>query len=117
IALPMAAPPALEIAVGAQAECVERYAGEFLGIGSQKLTDVAHFLSAGVVSFARGLNDTPKIAAMLLVIEALGIRWAVVAVALGIAAGGLLNAKKVAETISFRITPMNHGQGLAANLS
>ena len=35
--------------------------------------DRTHFLSAGVVSFARGLNDTPKIAALLLLAPALGV--------------------------------------------
>jgi PiT family inorganic phosphate transporter len=33
------------------------------------------------------------------------------------AAGGLLGARRVAETMSRRITAMNPGQGLAANLS
>jgi len=33
-----------------------------------------------------------------------------------VAIGGLLNAKKVAETISHRVTSMNHGQGFTANL-
>ena len=112
-----AAPPKLDICVGEQSACMERYAGSFLGINSQKVMDAAHFLSAGVVSFARGLNDTPKIAALLVVIKALDIRWGLVAVAGFIAAGGLLNARKVAETMSLKITAMNHGQGFSANLS
>jgi PiT family inorganic phosphate transporter len=33
------------------------------------------------------------------------------------AVGGLLNARKVAETMSKKITAMNHGQGFTANLS
>ena len=33
------------------------------------------------------------------------------------AAGGLLNARKVAETMANKITEMNPGQGLAANLA
>jgi inorganic phosphate transporter, PiT family len=96
---------------------VERYTGAFLGIRSQTIMDMAHFLSAGIVSFARGLNDTPKIAAMLLVVRALDIQWGIIAIAVAIAIGGLLNAARVAETMSHRITGMNHGQGLAANLS
>src|SRR2546430_4934342 len=40
--------------------CRERYGGNFLGLTSQQVVDAAHFLSAGTVSFARGLNDTPK---------------------------------------------------------
>ena len=82
-----------------------------------KASDAAHFLSAGIVSFARGLNDTPKIAAMLLVVKALDFRWAIVSVAIAMAIGGLLNSQKVAETMSLKITLMNHEQGLAANLS
>jgi PiT family inorganic phosphate transporter len=30
--------------------------------------------------------------------------------------GGLVSARKVAETMSRKITPMNHGQGFTANL-
>lgn len=115
--LETAAPMGFNLSIGEQAACAERYAGEFLGVGSQKLMDGAHFLSAGIVSFARGLNDTPKIAAMLLVIEALNISGGLVAVALMIAIGGLLNAKTVAETLSFKITSINHGQGFAANVT
>jgi inorganic phosphate transporter, PiT family len=33
------------------------------------------------------------------------------------AIGGLLNARKVAETMSKKITVMNHGQGFTANLT
>jgi inorganic phosphate transporter, PiT family len=97
--------------------CRERYGGNFLGFTSQELVDAAHFLSAGTVSFARGLNDTPKIVALLLLWKALDIRWGLTAVALTMAIGGLLNARKVADTMSKKITTMNHGQGFTANLT
>jgi len=97
-------------------ECVERYQGKFIGISSQKLLDSAHFLSAGVVSFARGLNDTPKIVGLLIVINALDIKWGMIAIAVAMAIGGLMNAKKVGQMISKKITPMNSGQGFTANL-
>jgi PiT family inorganic phosphate transporter len=87
-----------------------------LGVSTQKLLDVFHFISAGSVSFARGLNDTPKIVALVLVIKAVGIRWGMIAVAAGMAVGGLINARKVAITMSKKITPLNHGQGFTANL-
>ena len=96
--------------------CVEMYKGYFLGVNCQKLLDYFHFCSAGVVSFARGLNDTPKIVALLLLIKGLSIHWGMTAVAVGMAAGGLLNARKVAETMSNKITELNHGQGFTANL-
>jgi PiT family inorganic phosphate transporter len=97
--------------------CQQRYSGGFLGVSAGRLVDTLHFLSAGAVSFARGLNDTPKIAALLLVATALNIRWALVAVAVAMAVGGLLNAKKVADTMANKITDMNPGQGFAANLA
>ncbi len=85
-------------------------------INSQSLLDSAHIVSGGVVCFARGLNDTPKIVALMLAISALGLRWGMLAVAVGMAVGGVLNARRVAETMSRKITPLNHGQGFTANL-
>src|SRR6266478_657474 len=111
------ATPTLTLTVDEQENCRERYVGSFLGLSSQQLMDAAHFLSAGTVSFARGLNDTPKIVALLLLWKALDIRWGFVAVAITMAIGGLLNAKRVAETMSNKITTMNRGQGFAANLT
>ena len=104
----------LAVAVDSEAHCSERYAGAYLGINCQQTMDAAHFLSAGVVSFARGLNDTPKMAALLLVVQAFDIRWGLVLVAVAIALGGVLNARRVAETMSHKITAMNHGQGFSA---
>jgi len=109
--------PALTLTIDEQQNCRERYAGSFLGVGSQQVMDAAHFLSAGVVSFARGLNDTPKIVAMLLLWKALDIRWGFTAVGLAMAAGGILQARRVAVTMSRKITAMNHGQGFSANLA
>lgn len=109
--------PKLSVAVDNPSACIQRYSGAVFGINAGKLLDAAHFLSAGAVSFARGLNDTPKIMALLLVAEGLNIRLGLAGVATAIALGGLLNARKVAETMSRKITDMNPGQGFAANLS
>lgn len=102
--------------LGTQNACQQIYAGTILGINAQKALDINHFISAGVVSFARGLNDTPKIVAMLLALQALNIKFGMLAIALLMAAGGLINARKVALTMSKKITPLNHGQGFTANL-
>lgn len=110
-------PPTLSACVGETSHCEQRYAGRFLGVHCQQLMDAGHVLSAGVVSFARGLNDTPKIAALLLILPALGTRSGLVAVAVAMAVGGLLNSRKIAETMSHKITGMNHGQGFSANLA
>lgn len=111
------AAPAISLTIDEQQNCRERYAGSFLGVGAQQVMDAGHFLSAGTVSFARGLNDTPKIVALLLLWKAIDIRWGFAAVAVAIAIGGLLNARKVANTMSKKITAMNHGQGFTANLT
>lgn len=105
-----------DITIDTEEKCHQKYIGKFLGINSQKLVDLCHFISAGVVSFARGLNDTPKIVALLLGVTTFSIRGGMFAVGLGMAIGGLLNAKKVAHTVSKKITTLNPGKGLAANL-
>ncbi|MBE9126257.1 MULTISPECIES: inorganic phosphate transporter [unclassified Coleofasciculus] len=105
-----------DVTVNTTENCTERYKGRFLGINSQQLVDSCHFLSAGIVSFARGLNDTPKIVSLILMLQAISIQGGMLAIALRMAAGGLLNARKVAETMSKKITMMNHGQGFSSNL-
>jgi PiT family inorganic phosphate transporter len=113
---PLSVPATVGIAVGTREECVERYHGRLLGVSAQGMVNAAHYLSAGIVSFARGLNDTPKIVGLLLVVEALKPEFGMLAIATAMGAGGLLNARKVAITLSKRISRMNEGQALAANM-
>ena len=77
--------PTLSVAVENPSACAQRYAGTVLGVNAGRLLDTLHFFSAGAVSFARGLNDTPKIAALLLAAGALDIRLGLVAVAAAMA--------------------------------
>ncbi len=103
--------------VGAAPECRQRYSGAVLGLQAQSLIDGLHYLSAGAVSFARGVNDTPKIVALTLMVAPFVPQQAdFVMVGAMIAAGGILGARRVAETMSKKITAMNPGQGLTANL-
>ena len=81
-----------------------------------KSLDVLHYLSTGAASFARGLNDTPKMAALLLLIPGLEVHWMLLGVGVVIALGGLLDADRVAETLGKKVTDMNPGQGFAASL-
>ncbi|MCM8794206.1 MAG: anion permease [Candidatus Omnitrophica bacterium] len=106
------------LTVGEMKQCVERYEGAILGIDSQKIVDALHYISAGTVGFARGLNDAPKIVALLVAAQAfqLSIRQGLFLTAAAMVAGGLLSARKVARTMSERITDMNHGQSFTANL-
>lgn len=105
-----------QISVGTNVTCEERYLGQVWGLSAKSVIDTSHFLSAGMVGFARGLNDTPKIAAILLVGNLINPLFAVALVAIIMCVGGFVYAKKIAETMSYQITEMNDGQGLSANL-
>lgn len=102
-----------------EVESCAGYAGTVAGISAQRALDACHLVTAGAVSFARGVNDTPKIAALLLVAAPLGLGAApsLLLVGAAIAAGGLLASRRVADTMSHRITGMNEGQAFTANLA
>jgi PiT family inorganic phosphate transporter len=104
------------IVIDTEEHCYQRYSGNYFGIPLQSLLDIGHYLSAGVVSFARGLNDTPKIVALIIAAEAMDIKYGLFFIGISIAVGGLLNARKIADTMGKKITPINHGQGFSANL-
>ncbi len=108
----------LSVSVGQMESCMERYQGRVVGVDAQSILDRLHFLSAGAVGFARGLNDAPKIVALLIAASGLGMSLAASLLAVGatMAIGGLLNARRVAMTMSTGITRMNHGHGFTANL-
>src|SRR5207245_3638139 len=82
--------PRLAVAAGQPAACQQRYTGSFLGINAGKLVDAFHFVSAGAGSFARGLHDTPKIEAPLLLAKELNIQCGLPAVAPWMTLGGFL---------------------------
>ena len=101
---------------GHSVTCQSRYHGDMWGMSAADALDRSHFASAGIVSFGRGLNDTPKIAAMLLVTPHLGVATSLIVAGSAIAIGGLVSARRVADTMSTGITDMNHGQGFTANV-
>lgn len=110
------APSDLSVSVDQIENCVERYQGQFVGVEAQTSVDAVHYLSAGAVCFSRAVNDTPKIAALLLAAPMANSSWGLAVVAAAMVVGGVLNSRRVAETMSKRITDLNPGQGLTANL-
>lgn len=106
----------LQLTLGEREQCVERYQGQLIGVDAQTCVDTVHYLSAGAVCFSRAVNDTPKIAALLLAAPAWDSSWGLSLVAAAMVLGGMLNARRVAETMSKRITDLNTGQGVTANL-
>jgi PiT family inorganic phosphate transporter len=80
--------------------------------------DGLHWLSAAFTSFARGLNDTPKIVALGVVGAAtFGLEGAAfyAVVALGMGAGSLVAGFRVTETLARKVTRMSPTEGFAAN--
>ncbi len=109
------ASPVLEISPSAQ--CAPPLPQGTFGIHLQRISDNAHLISAGAVSFARGLNDTPKIAALLLSAHLLEIPASISLFLVGVsmAAGGMISSRAVAHTMSHEITTLDKGEGLAGN--
>ncbi len=105
------------LTIAQQSECTTQYAGQVAGVSAQRLLDGMHIGSAFSLGFARGLNDTPKILALLVAAGWAGLdaRVSLGIVAVAMAAGGIILSRRVAETMSNKITGMNHGQGLIAN--
>lgn len=78
--------------------------------------DKLHIVSAASICFARAVNDTPKLTALLMAAHLANARVSVAMMAATMLLGGLLLSRRVAENMSRRVTHMDHAQGLAANL-
>lgn len=78
--------------------------------------DRLHILSAMSICFARGVNDTPKLTALLIAAQLFHTKASVALIGIAMVVGGLLFARQVAETMSQRVTRMDQRQGFAANL-
>lgn len=102
---------------GTNAECEIHGALRALRFDARGAVDALLFVLDGAVSFARGLNDTPKIAALLLPIAMLDGRGAVLAVGVAMLIGGVLGARRAARTMSDKITKLDIGAALAAGLT
>ena len=104
------------ISIGDKPYCRTSYSGQIIGISLGKLLDVLHYFSGGLVSFARGLNDTPKIAALLLLGSRFSLEVSILLVGIFMMTGGLIHSRKIAETMGRKVTDMNPGQAFTANL-
>ena len=93
----------------------------------EKLWLGLHWFSSGVTSFARALNDVPKIAAFLILALTLvpelddglkGIEpvWPILAVSLSMAGGALWGGYRVLGVMSERVTRLDAGSGTVANV-
>ncbi|MBI4463611.1 MAG: inorganic phosphate transporter, partial [Acidobacteria bacterium] len=81
-----------------------------------------HWLTSGGTSFARGMNDAPKMVALILGAGAvLGADVAMQPVAFGLVAVGMvagswMGGRRVTGVLAERVTRMDHHEGFVANL-
>jgi PiT family inorganic phosphate transporter len=109
-------PAGADLRIGTIENCTKAGASEIRSVSVLAGVRALHFLSAGTICFARGVNDTPKLVALLLAARTLGVEASFWGVAAAMAVGGWLNGRRVAETMSRKIVPLAHEQGLVANL-
>jgi len=87
--------------------------------GRVNVLDGLHWISSAATSFARSLNDTPKVVAIGIAAAAFfgtssGLLYA--GAALAMAAGSLVSGFRVTETLARRVTAMSPTEGFSANL-
>ncbi len=87
-----------------------------LVLTESRAVNAAHVVSAASVCFARGLNDAPKIAALLLVAQSVAPSLSIAGVALAMALGGWLHSRRIAETMSHNIVKLEPRSSFIANL-
>lgn len=91
-------------------------------LAARRVWRALHWLSAGATSFARGLNDVPKMAALLLPVFALGAQpagaawWPIVAVTVAMGLGSLWGGFRLLPVLAQRVTRMDERTGLVANV-
>jgi PiT family inorganic phosphate transporter len=107
----------LALTVDDEANCTpERTIAKATAISA---ADGLHWASSGMVGFARGWNDAPKIAALALVAlpGQSGMTMAFALVTIAMAVGGLLAGGKVLETLANKVTSLPLPESLTASLT
>lgn len=105
----------IAVVVDHQAECARRRDVRVLGFELSRVVDLGHVASATLVGFARGLNDTPKILGLIAGVRILSPTTGTLALTVAMAFGGWIGARRVAETLAKKLTPISPPDGLAAN--
>lgn len=122
VLLPLVASPFLALALALLVYLILRAT---LARMSGRVMNGLHWLSSGTASFARGLNDTPKILALGVAFFLISQHtakfeapyWLFALVALGMGVGSYVGGRKVTETLAEKVTKMDHTEGFAANLT
>ncbi len=84
--------------------------------------DHLHWLTSGATSLARGMNDAPKMVALIAAAAVLAGPTALpmpalfALVALGMLVGSVVGGRRVTHVLAEKVTRMDHREGFAANL-
>jgi PiT family inorganic phosphate transporter len=78
-----------------------------------------HWLTSGFTSFARGMNDAPKIVAIgsFALVGGMTTTSLLIGVTIAMALGGLIAGSRIAKTLTCCVTGMNHVDGFTGNLT
>jgi inorganic phosphate transporter, PiT family len=113
---PMVVAPSLGVQLGTIAECAAH------PTAAKVTLNHLHWLTSGATSFARGMNDAPKMVALVLAAAALSGGTPVsadlsfVLITAGMVTGSVLGGRRVTHVLALQVTKMNHTEGFAANL-
>jgi PiT family inorganic phosphate transporter len=99
------------ILVGSEQECADTAQTPV-----STLEESIHWTSAGAICLSRTMNDTPKIAALVLTAKLAGPASSFLMVGVVMAIGGLIAAKSVARTMAQKVTKIDPVGGMSANL-
>lgn len=109
--------PGLHLETGTVADCRVHAAGtRRIGLN----VNGAHWISSGAASFARGLNDTPKIvavAAFALVPAGMATTEVLLLVAGAMAAGSLVAGIRIARRLGEDVVKLDHVEGFKASVT
>lgn len=102
----------LHVLSGTASECES--AGDFLRLKAETF----HWLSSGFVGFARGLNDTPKLVAIgVIVLGESNLGQMVLLISAAMFAGSIYAGRRVARVLAEKVICMDHREGLLANVT
>jgi PiT family inorganic phosphate transporter len=109
--------PAVELRVGSQENCSREHSGAL-----HLTINHMHWVTSGATAFSRGMNDAPKMLALVLAAASLlgsvtNVRLLGFAVVtLGMVAGSWIAGRRVTRLLAEKVTPMDHRDGFVANL-
>ncbi|GAA3828516.1 inorganic phosphate transporter [Sphaerisporangium flaviroseum] len=86
---------------------------------AQKALSVGHWMTSGLASFARGLNDAPKLVAIgsFALVGGMTPSTLLIAVTISMAIGGMVAGSRIADRLAYSVIKIPHVEGFTANLT